>query len=83
MTKGDLGGFENLQGERIYGKRYMRVGRGTITGETPVPLALGLGISPVLPVDCRGGFQTLPYIPRHPSSTIPAYPTKESPGMTS
>ena len=24
MKKGDLGGFENLQGEGIYGKRYMR-----------------------------------------------------------
>jgi len=22
LKKGDLGGFENLQGERIYGKRY-------------------------------------------------------------
>jgi hypothetical protein len=24
LKKGDLGGFENLQGERIYGKRYNR-----------------------------------------------------------
>jgi len=23
LEKGDLGGFENLQGEEIYGKRYM------------------------------------------------------------
>jgi hypothetical protein len=24
LKKGDLGGFENLQGERIYGKRYKK-----------------------------------------------------------
>jgi hypothetical protein len=34
LTKGDLGGFKNLQVERIYGKRY----RWRRTGETPVPL---------------------------------------------
>jgi hypothetical protein len=27
LKKGDLGGFENLQGEGIYGKRYNLVSR--------------------------------------------------------
>jgi hypothetical protein len=35
LTKGDLGGFKNLPGERIYGKRYSFLGQGIGFWELP------------------------------------------------
>jgi hypothetical protein len=44
LKKGDLGGFENLQGERIFGKRYIMLDREE-SGREAWSLAAGFSLT--------------------------------------
>jgi hypothetical protein len=57
FLKGDLGEFENLQGERIYGKRYKwdTLGKHSAITKSPLKASLTESSSPILPVAAHLG----------------------------